>query len=204
MTAPQQPAALPPGGACGVVTADNATLLHALSRRGSVPSAAPLLVLLIANATLGPGLQPGAVAIERPVVIAGAATTAGTDAARYVWQLAAAAPASPVCTLCMRLCSSAQQPLACSKVGDAAAAALPWLARHRAGLFSRPTSVDLGMVVNQLNVTAPLSKLFWQSVVLENLAPGDGLTSSVAPPYSAALSGNVWAMFCNRCARRAL
>jgi hypothetical protein len=40
------------------------------------------------------------------------------------------------------------------------------------GLFSRPTSVDLGMVVNQLNVTAPHASLVWQSLILENAAPG--------------------------------
>jgi hypothetical protein len=41
------------------------------------------------------------------------------------------------------------------------------------GLWSVPTSVDLGMVVNQLNVTAPNSMVFWQSLYLENAAPGE-------------------------------
>jgi hypothetical protein len=40
------------------------------------------------------------------------------------------------------------------------------------GMVSAPTSVDLGMVVNQLNVTLPFGKITWQSLVLENLAPG--------------------------------
>lgn len=41
-----------------------------------------------------------------------------------------------------------------------------------AGLRTRPTSVDLGMVVNQINVTAPTAMLRWQSVIFENAAPG--------------------------------
>lgn len=40
------------------------------------------------------------------------------------------------------------------------------------GLWTVPTSVDLGMVVNQLNVTREYSDVFWQSVILENAAPG--------------------------------
>ncbi|WIA15154.1 hypothetical protein OEZ85_001840 [Tetradesmus obliquus] len=66
------------------------------------------------------------------------------------------------------------------------------------GLWSVPTSVDLGMVVNQLNVTAPNAKVFWQSLYLENAAPGDAVSSIVATPYSAAVSANIWAMYCNR------
>jgi hypothetical protein len=49
------------------------------------------------------------------------------------------------------------------------------------GLWGVPTSVDLGMVVNQLNVTSPNSKVFWQSLFLENAAPGEfGQQSGVA------------------------
>jgi hypothetical protein len=40
------------------------------------------------------------------------------------------------------------------------------------GMVSAPTSVDLGMVVNQLNVTLPHGQITWQGLVLENLAPG--------------------------------
>lgn len=40
------------------------------------------------------------------------------------------------------------------------------------GTSSAPVSVDLGMVVNQLDVSAPIAQLAWQAVVLENLAPG--------------------------------
>jgi hypothetical protein len=40
------------------------------------------------------------------------------------------------------------------------------------GLFSRPTSVDLGMAVNQLNATAPHASVVWQSLFLENAGPG--------------------------------
>jgi hypothetical protein len=41
-----------------------------------------------------------------------------------------------------------------------------------ASLFSTATSVDLGVTVNQLNVTAPYASVTWQSVLLENAAPG--------------------------------
>lgn len=41
------------------------------------------------------------------------------------------------------------------------------------GLTSALVSVDLGMAVNTLNVTAPGAQLSWQGVVLENLAPGE-------------------------------
>jgi hypothetical protein len=44
-------------------------------------------------------------------------------------------------------------------------------------MFTRPVSVDLGMVVNQLNVTGPYSSLVWQSVILENAAPGERSSS---------------------------
>lgn len=40
------------------------------------------------------------------------------------------------------------------------------------GTSSAPVSVDLGMVVNQLDVSAITAQLAWQAVVLENLAPG--------------------------------
>lgn len=40
------------------------------------------------------------------------------------------------------------------------------------GTSSAPVSVNLGMVVNQLDVTAVTAQLAWQAVVLENLAPG--------------------------------
>eukprot|EP00775_Hariotina_reticulata_P008079 gene8079-8273_t len=66
------------------------------------------------------------------------------------------------------------------------------------GLHSQPTSIDFGMVVNQLNVTAPHSAIYWEAVVLENAAPGDAISSVIAPPSSAAMSTNIWAMYCNR------
>jgi hypothetical protein len=44
------------------------------------------------------------------------------------------------------------------------------------GMVSAPTSVDMGMVVNQLNVTPPYGQITWQGLVLENLAPGEGVT----------------------------
>jgi hypothetical protein len=44
------------------------------------------------------------------------------------------------------------------------------------GMVSAPTSVDMGMVVNQLNVTPPFGQITWQGLVLENLAPGESVT----------------------------
>jgi hypothetical protein len=41
------------------------------------------------------------------------------------------------------------------------------------GASSSLVSVDLGMAVNQFNVTRRNAQLAWQAVVLENLAPGD-------------------------------
>lgn len=41
------------------------------------------------------------------------------------------------------------------------------------GASSSLVSVDLGMVVNQFNVTRRNAQLSWQSVVLENIAPGE-------------------------------
>jgi hypothetical protein len=40
------------------------------------------------------------------------------------------------------------------------------------GASSVPISVDLGMVVNQLDTSALSGQLAWQALVLENLAPG--------------------------------
>jgi hypothetical protein len=40
------------------------------------------------------------------------------------------------------------------------------------GTSSVPVSVDLGMVVNQLDTSALSGQLAWQALVLENLAPG--------------------------------
>jgi len=44
------------------------------------------------------------------------------------------------------------------------------------GLYSQPTSIDFGMVVNQLNVTAPYSAIYWEAVIFENVAPGDAIS----------------------------
>jgi hypothetical protein len=41
------------------------------------------------------------------------------------------------------------------------------------GMMSAVTSVDFGMTVNVLNVTTPGAQLYWQGLVLENLAPGE-------------------------------
>lgn len=57
------------------------------------------------------------------------------------------------------------------------------------GMVSAPTSVDLAMVVNQLNVTLPYGKITWQSVALENLAPGEAGPQAAEGRGRAALGG---------------
>jgi hypothetical protein len=98
-----------PAPGCNIVAADNMTLIPTLQRNASVATAAPLLIRITSNVTLGPNLK-GSLSIRRPVILL--------------------------------------------------------------GLASSLTSVDLGMVVNQLNVTPPMGTLLWQGLVLENLAPG--------------------------------
>jgi hypothetical protein len=67
------------------------------------------------------------------------------------------------------------------------------------GLLSVITSIDFEMVVNQLNVTgSPYSNTTFVGLVLENLAPGDVVTSAVASPLSIAITNNLWAVYFNR------
>eukprot|EP00878_Enallax_costatus_P007810 GHUV01008175.1.p1 GENE.GHUV01008175.1~~GHUV01008175.1.p1 ORF type:complete len:342 (+),score=28.44 GHUV01008175.1:1290-2315(+) len=67
------------------------------------------------------------------------------------------------------------------------------------GLQSLVTSIDFQMVVNQLNATSSrYSNVTFVGVVLENLAPGDAVSSELAPPFSIAVSNNVWAVMYNR------
>jgi hypothetical protein len=70
------------------------------------------------------------------------------------------------------------------------------------GLDSAITSIDFQMVVNQLNATAKHSNTTFVGLALENLAPGDGVTSAVAAPFSIAVVNNVWAVYYNRCVWR--
>jgi hypothetical protein len=88
---------------------DNTTVIPTLLQDAGTTSQQLLLVSLIANVTLGPGIS-NAIPIRRPILML--------------------------------------------------------------GMVSALTSVDLGMVVNQLNVTPPFGQITWQSLVLENLAPG--------------------------------
>lgn len=70
------------------------------------------------------------------------------------------------------------------------------------GLQSLVTSIDFQMVVNQLNETgSKYSNVTFVGVVLENLAPGDAITTALAPPFSIAISNNVWAVSFNRWAQ---
>jgi len=98
----------PPAG-CGLLAADNSTLVPVLLRNASIPTSEPLLIRITSNVTLGHGLK-GSIHIRRPVILL--------------------------------------------------------------GLASVVTSMDMGMVVNQVNVTGPNGTLVWQALVLENLAPG--------------------------------
>lgn len=67
------------------------------------------------------------------------------------------------------------------------------------GLQSQLTSIDFEMVVNQLNLsTSAHANSTFVGVVLENLAPGDTVTSAVASPFSIAITNNVWAVYYNR------
>ncbi|KAF6234720.1 hypothetical protein COO60DRAFT_518362 [Scenedesmus sp. NREL 46B-D3] len=106
---------------CAVRVENNSTLIPTLLQAASVFTQQPLLVFLPTNVSLGRGLGPGSIQINRPVILV--------------------------------------------------------------GLFSQPTSVDLGMVVNQLNVTAPHSSVVWQSLYLENAAPGDAISAVLAAPF---------------------
>lgn len=135
------PAHLPPPLVRNAVpAATNATLVPALLALANASTAAPLLVYVSANVSLGasPPLPPGGVLVRRPLVLV--------------------------------------------------------------GLASAVTSINLQMVVNQLNETgSPHSNVTFLGVFLENLAPGDIATSGVATPFSIAVANNVWAAYYNRC-----
>lgn len=68
------------------------------------------------------------------------------------------------------------------------------------GLQSAITSINFEMVVNQLNVSGPYANTTFVGLALENLAPGDAITSAVASPFSIAITNNLWAVYYNRCA----
>jgi hypothetical protein len=55
---------------CNARKADNQTLVATLQSEGSIRTDTPLLIRLLANATLGPGLST-AIDIRRPVVLLG-------------------------------------------------------------------------------------------------------------------------------------
>jgi hypothetical protein len=63
-------AAAGPDG-CNVRSVTNATLIPTLRADGSLPTPAPLLVLVGTNVSLGFGLKPGAIPINRPVFMTG-------------------------------------------------------------------------------------------------------------------------------------
>lgn len=59
---------------CPVKAVDAATLVPTLHQEASVATDQPLLILIIANVSLGAGLAPKAILIRRPVLFAGLAT----------------------------------------------------------------------------------------------------------------------------------
>lgn len=68
------------------------------------------------------------------------------------------------------------------------------------GMVSLPTSINFEMVVNQLNASSSMfANVTFVSLVLENLAPGDSVSSAMAAPFSIAITNNVWAVYYNRC-----
>jgi hypothetical protein len=68
-----------------------------------------------------------------------------------------------------------------------------------AGLASVNTSMDFGMVVEQLNASqANSSSVTFQSLVLENLAPGGEATSRASGPFSVLIQNNLFAVYFDR------
>jgi hypothetical protein len=65
---------------------------------------------------------------------------------------------------------------------------------------SDPTSVDLGMAVNTLQL-GPQGSVLFNQVILENLAPGDARTATLAGPFDPTLAYPVWAVAFDRCVR---
>jgi hypothetical protein len=118
----------------------NSSLVPALLAHAGIPTAAPLLVYLAANTSLGaaPPLPAGGVRVARPLLLV--------------------------------------------------------------GLASLPTSLDLQMVVNQLNETGGgHANVTFAGLILENLAAGDAETGPYAPPFSLTITNNVWSVLYNRC-----
>lgn len=62
-----------------------------------------------------------------------------------------------------------------------------------------PTSIDLGMAVNTLQL-GPQGSVLFNQVVLENLAPGDARSVALAGPFDPMLAYPVWAVAFDRCA----
>jgi hypothetical protein len=68
-----------------------------------------------------------------------------------------------------------------------------------AGLASVNTSMDFGMVVEQLNASqSNTSSVTFQYMVLENLAPGGEATSRASGPFSVLIQNNVFAVYFDR------
>lgn len=56
--------------------------------------------------------------------------------------------------------------------------------------------------VNQLLLHYPQSNITFDSLVLENMAPGDAVSAEIAKPASLAAPANDWALYFNRTEHR--
>jgi hypothetical protein len=56
--------------------------------------------------------------------------------------------------------------------------------------------------VNQLLLHYPQSNITFDSLVLENMGPGDAVSAEIAKPASLAATANFWALYFNRTEHR--
>eukprot|EP00879_Flechtneria_rotunda_P017637 GHRR01018488.1.p1 GENE.GHRR01018488.1~~GHRR01018488.1.p1 ORF type:complete len:399 (+),score=90.31 GHRR01018488.1:379-1575(+) len=73
-----------------------------------------------------------------------------------------------------------------------------------AGLASANTSTNFAMAINQIMLTGKYSYLTLDSVVIENLGPGDAKSAEIAKPLSISSANNFWALYFNRTENRSL
>ncbi|KAF6262439.1 hypothetical protein COO60DRAFT_627220 [Scenedesmus sp. NREL 46B-D3] len=66
------------------------------------------------------------------------------------------------------------------------------------GLSSALTGIDLAMQTNSIIMSSRWSNLTFDSLVLENMAPGDARSAEVARPLSVSSANNLWALYYNR------
>eukprot|EP00882_Tetradesmus_deserticola_P014601 GHRQ01015531.1.p1 GENE.GHRQ01015531.1~~GHRQ01015531.1.p1 ORF type:complete len:606 (+),score=147.84 GHRQ01015531.1:170-1987(+) len=66
------------------------------------------------------------------------------------------------------------------------------------GLSSALTSLDLAMQVNTIIMSSRWSNITFDSLVLENMGPGDARSAEVAKPLSLGSANNLWALYYDR------